>query len=134
MKPIISLITLVLIFSSIGAINAAPTIVYLRSEGTSHYFTIDIELGNGGTYHFERDVKCRSRSEVIYENNDEPARVTVNSKAWRDFGWCNYRWETTGTTKSIVYKGDLKAETDGDTLFNGGHLSIKPIFKYKTNI
>lgn len=122
---------------AIGSIGACDAVDFrYENDGTSHWFTTHI-TGPGLDEQFSDKVECTKKTThdlPLVLNN--PYHITINSKAWRDYGWCHYRWEETGTTKSWDFVYDEShvpagshryyvVTTPGDTVFNGGHLKFK---------
>ncbi|GAA5819698.1 MAG: conserved hypothetical protein [Methanobrevibacter sp. CfCl-M3] len=124
----------ILVFSSLSMSSA--TYFCFDADGCSHLFTSDL-TGPGVNFHWVDDVKGTKEAEHdVPLVLGETYHITINSKAWRDFGGFRYGWEKTGTTKSWDFVYDEPAnhntrrfyivETKRDTLFNGVHLTFAP--------
>jgi len=118
----------VVLFSTMGAINASTSQVKLYSDGTDHRFVTTVTTSTK-TYTFEDlEVPCARTRTHMFENNNQPYTVTISSKAWIDRSFFNYGWSS-ATVKSAYNdmtdnKESIVADTCWDTLWNGGHLKI----------
>jgi len=118
---------------AISSVNAATMHIGVQAWGTSHLFIVKMFDSATGRVYINDVSDCKFYQE--YKSNfyvspspSSKLLITVNSRAYRDYDWFRYDWESTGTTKSIKLNNtvniDIVFDTYGDTLFNGRNLKL----------
>jgi len=120
----------ILLFSMLGACDASTSIIKLDSQGTSHYFTVNVLRADGTHFYWERDITGISGEYLRFENNNQPYTVSVGSRAWIDKSLFNYGWSNPVAMSLYNDMSDsryihVSATTCGDTIWCGGHIYLR---------